>query len=57
MATTHYVKDGNRAYVDVLLTKVICGNFVTASQLHISLLVLLLLILGAGFFSMLTLIF
>ena len=32
MATTHYVKDVNRAYVDVLLTNAICGNIVTASS-------------------------
>ena len=32
MATTHNVKDVNRAYVDVLLTNVICGNIVTVSS-------------------------
>ena len=32
MATTHYVKDVNRAYVDVLLTNAICGDIVTASS-------------------------
>ena len=32
MATTHNGKDVNRAYVDVLLTNVICGNIVTTNS-------------------------
>ena len=32
MATTYNVKDVNRAYVDVLLTNVICGNIVTTNS-------------------------
>ena len=32
MATTHNVPNVNRAYVDVLLANVICGNIVTASS-------------------------